>query len=1224
MLIVGSLFVDKAEYVVYWVKNKIRQEILIFNTVSDLDLENIENNLPLKQGKLNINLLNEKTIYSFADYLQGGLILKNNNDIEKICGTAVMIRGFLDCYRRLTNKNWKPENIIKHVTSKLNNAVYMNDADDKLEEERDVTGQLLKLSFRERKSSITFVTERSNPNVSKISSKDFKGIEWQVDDLFSSEDRDKLKMLGAKRLSQLRTEKDLSWYFNKDGSIKKNYKVLHTIDDVIEVTKILDKASIIAVDTETEGLNVYALSESNPIKSRIVGMSISWNLNQGIYIPFRHTEFENVPIIEALDLLKPYLETMNIICHNGIFDGKVFLDNGIKLHVMQDTMIMNFIRNPTESKGHNGLKELTKELIGSDTLELDDIFNRKSDAGLFKYLTEDLVRIYACADTDFTLQLYFILKDKLAEALKRPYQLDVEVERELISSEYYGNKIDMTLLNQLNDFNDKDLAVLEKEMYKFIGKVGSLTLLKLEHDNLIKKGELTREKSEEILEEWQRQPKFQNASYEFNIGSNKELDKILYSVLNYPVLRVSKSGNNSVDKFAIEDLSKIMSNEKGNYYEEDIMSSTYRTAFEDDDTKVLINANEFNSMQYPFVYLLGKWRKLEKLKTAFFTPLLQGNLEERFYAPFKMCNAETGRIINRVQTLIGQLKKLIVPFSSDYYLCVFDFAQIEYRVVAGLSENEKLVNVLRNPRADYHREGGASFYKTEPYKITHDQRKKLKVINFAKLYKMSDNSLCEALFGRIYDEKVKKKKMEETVELSVRWEGANYKLRGYLEGYVKFALQNGYVKNPYGRRRYFNLADMTPSKKGKIERMAGNYPIQSFAAELFKLAFVKFRRRVRKEGLEDKVFTQMLIHDEMVNVVHKSVNPYYLYSIIMEEVMLELKGHPRYYAGISICDNWYEGKDDLYEAPIEFVIDKVKEFKEGKHNKTEWCDNPKDKVITDIKDYMKKVYFKELYALQPDLTADRFNLEELMPKFTDYFLKPRITLYVPGYRKPDKVYKPDGKVDKDKSMEEKVYASIERVFMDMWGVDKLVVKYPDKDWVTVTKDNVIKSSVVSDEDIHLTDLKDDELVFDDLDFDDTDFEDETNESRIIRMSIPNREYFKNKSVDGDKIIERNLGNFKGNSFVLLDKEDTQRTFKEDDRICLEHEDMIYLDVTDVSKVNFNNLCKYLADLHCDDGAIIVFTINSNRAETKLKVDVDKLDYSIISKITNKSFISLKM
>lgn len=1262
----GNLYIGADSYYLIWTKNKTRDRFLIYSRKSIQDLERLSNGERARDAELSISILDTSKLHDFNNYLVCGIITAPKGGISQYIGDFKIIKKFINAYETITKKSWSTtqykEKAEIHNGTMLKNII-REDENSYFKEIRSLTDVI---SFNFKINDVEFIT--TNREDKSVTSP-VKGVNWfTIEEYMDKSLRDKFNMLHAKTLAQLMNEKDLSPFFDRHGNKLKKYKIINTMEGVKKVVDILKflirTRRPFSVDTETTGLNIYDISPTNPDKDHIVGMSITWADDQGIYIPYDHVEIDNVNIREALTLLKPCLEQGHIIAHNGVYDMKVFIDAGlygicdgkggigepIYLNVKEDTMILNFCINASASKGRNGLKYLTHTLLGVDTLELSDIFAKKSDAGLFRYLTRDLVEVYACADTDFTFKLWKLLRKKLHPSGRRVYQNDVNTAYFIARSEYYGNGLNIPLLRDLKEINDKDLETLEELLYSFVGKMGKLTQLAMKLDNEVYKNIITKKERDEKLIEFQKSDDFKNSRYKFKISSNDEIAVIMYKLLNYPVLRVIQdTGKPSVDKDTLKDLIKftIEEGEKPQtILQENIYSAIVNTEHKSkkDDENILIDAKKLNSLKYPFAYILSVWRKLEKLKTAFYDPYYKNQIEEKCFAPFKLCNAETGRITNKVQTLKGALKKLVIPLTPDHYLCVFDYAQVEYRAVAGLAGDIPLIQALIPPRADYHREGGAKFYGVQPHEITKAQRSDLKVANFAKLYKMSDPSLADTLYGREYNKKQREINLMNAHELSAKWEIVNYKEKKLLDEKSEFALKNRYVENINGRRRYFKQGPLTSYERAKIERMAGNFPVQSFAADIFRLAYVNINKRLIKEGLNDKVFISMLIHDEMVCSVHKSVNPYYVYKLITEEVMISIDGHPPYYAGISVCDSWYEGKSDLYEAPVEFVMEQIKKPENQKYNPEYWCDDPKTMVVNDIIEYMRGVYIKETLTNAKkhgvSFTPDAMDLEGFMPHFTDYFLKPRIDMYMGSYRKARTFYKEDGSKDKERIADDEVCASLEKVFADYWNVDKLRVKYPNEDWTiididrgeqqdTLTKD---AESFINEEELNEFNMSDDgDFVFgdDDLLLDDDELEDDkgdVSKDYLEQVSIPVSAFNQKPEEEEDEFEIVEYIDENGEKRTKAVFKDEGFKFTEDTRMYYLRDERMYINISGMSKPILVKLVDYLKnkDISNTDekGYEISFILHGKITNTTIKIK--DLNVEDLSKVTGESFFNMQL
>lgn len=847
-----------------------------------------------------------------------------------------------------------------------------------------------------------------------------------------------IRMASIRTLAMLKTFMDLSWLANKD------YRIIKTQKDLLWVKEQMEMRDLLGIDTETTGLNICSLSRDNPLKDKCVGICISWERNQGVYLPLEHTQFDNLDKHEVFKQLGRLFETKTFVTHNGLFDGKVFYDEGIRLNIKHDTMLMAFNIDSRVSKGSKGLKHLTEKRYGYPVIEFSDIFVNTSDYSLFQYIEEDLVAAYACADADHTLMLFTDMLSELLPCQIRSYLHDVRAQNELIRSEYYGKGLDMDLIRTLDEVNTKDMEKLENVIFRYTGK-----LLNIKYG--IK----------------------QDSVHVFELGSSDSLVKVLVNQLGYPVKKRNITGKVSIDKFVLKALGNEYDTKPDAVFEEivpgDIISciEDYHLDWVSKEDKILIPFSEgkdaIRYRKYKLTQLIQKWRKLEKLRSSFFSVLINNNFEGKYYSPLLMTRAETARIIDPMQTLVGHLKRLIVPLNPEkQYLIDFDFAQIEYRDMAGESHVKWLVDRLEEPEADFHREGGAPLIGKAPEDMTKEERGSIKAVNFAIPYGMGAKGVMEARYGIDMLPELREIRMQEIEVILARWNEQLYQIRDFLNLHRAKALQEipqkdlpwslkgqhvSRIFNALGRSRVFDVSNMSKEKSGSIRRQAGNFPIQSHARETFVLAFTQFCDRCKAEGLmdikvpdpstgsgyrfENKVDIMAYIHDECLISVDADVNPYFMYKIIYEECIIHLKGHPTYYCGINVITNWYEGHAvDKHEAPIRFVQEKIA----GVTSDGKFCEpNVRccDYVLEDITAYIHRRLRVELERLY-DFSNEFVDFRVIIPKFKNYFLKPKLFDFVKPRRKPlkESVCEWDG-----------LCAFLESFIYDTFGKTKFI--YPD-------------------------------------------------------------------------------------------------------------------------------------------------------------------------------------
>lgn len=808
----------------------------------------------------------------------------------------------------------------------------------------------------------------------------------------------------AKSLAELKNMMDLSWLEYKD------YRIVNTPALLDWALRKIESAPIISVDTETTGLRIYNIPDKSPLKDRIVGMSISWERNQGIYIPFRHVFIRNLDMAYALQKLKPYLETKSIITHNGLFDAKVFYDLGIILHITQDTYLLHFNLDSTIGKGSRGLKSLTRRRYGYDVIELSDIFGSDKYAGLFAYVSEEVCRAYACADSDHTLMLFLDSFSDLLPGQRRAYQLDIRVQNELVRSEYNGKGIDLSLLKVMDDINNKDIATIEHLIFSYVGVRLSKLRNKLNY----------------------------NSQYTFNLSSSQDLQYVLFELLKYPIPEEYKDATSiSVDKYTLRALDQLATDEQDEIFDrlmpEDIMSDIVNHDLDvSKQDSVLLSKSALDHKACKLAYLITKHRKLTKLKTSFFAPIAHDYSEGRYFSGIKMARAETGRLVDFIQTLDKGLKKLVIPLHHTDYLVDFDFAQIEARCMIGLSGMSELAKHLDEPEADYHREAGVLILGKPAEDITDSERKDLKSVNFGIPYSMTAYGILQNRYGIGLEKEEREKALAGIRDMLDKWNASMTPIANMLNRYRDQALTPvaqvslpyflkgrsiGRIDNPLGRTRLFYLDNITKQKQASIRRQAGNFPIQSFAREIFCTAFCDLDDALKKANLidikvpdatkplgyrfENKINIMAYIHDECLISVDSSVNPYFIYKLIYEHCMKHITGHPTYYCGINVISNWYEGKSSKFEAPVKYVqqiaAQDIPVYREPKSPQ-----ETRDEVLAGIREFSLSRVEEELAAISPRTRQHIYDLREIVPKFKAYAVKPIIETHLKLHRKPKK------------------------------------------------------------------------------------------------------------------------------------------------------------------------------------------------------------------------------
>jgi len=192
--------------------------------------------------------------------------------------------------------------------------------------------------------------------------------------------------------------------------------------------------------------------------------------------------------------------------------------------------------------------------------------------------------------------------------------------------------------------------------------------------------------------------------------------------------------------------------------------------------------------------------------------------------------------------------------SPGFELVAFDYAQIELKVAAFLSQDQRLIDIFKR-EGDVHAEVASEVFNVPKDKVDKEMRRKAKVINFGILYGMGVNALKENLGTS----------RAEAQEFYNNYFSTFKGLADYLNKVKIEASKKGYTETYFGRRRYFEgLNSKLPFIKAAAERMAINAPIQGTSADIIKIAMAKIDEFIEKEGLQNKAYILLQIHDELI------------------------------------------------------------------------------------------------------------------------------------------------------------------------------------------------------------------------------------------------------------------------------------------------------------------------------------------------------------------------
>lgn len=233
----------------------------------------------------------------------------------------------------------------------------------------------------------------------------------------------------------------------------------------------------------------------------------------------------------------------------------------------------------------------------------------------------------------------------------------------------------------------------------------------------------------------------------------------------------------------------------------------------------------------------------------------------KIHTYYQQTIAATGRLSSQFPNLQNipirleegrKIRKAFVPSEPGWLMLAADYSQIELRVLAHVSGDERLKEAFRTGM-DIHTKTAMDVFGVSEDRVDARMRRQAKAVNFGIIYGISDFGLAQNL-------NISRK---EAAEFIRQYFAVFSGVKAYRERIVEQARRDGYVTTLLGRRRY--LPDINASNynlRSFAERTAMNTPIQGTAADIIKTAMVRLTRRMRDVGLKSRMLLQ--VHDELV------------------------------------------------------------------------------------------------------------------------------------------------------------------------------------------------------------------------------------------------------------------------------------------------------------------------------------------------------------------------
>ena len=598
----------------------------------------------------------------------------------------------------------------------------------------------------------------------------------------------------------------------------RSYRAAATLADLEAAVASCREAGAFGLDTETTGLD--------PTRGHLVGLSLAWTANAGLYVPLAHLKAGSCDMEGALpgllpdsglpeslvDLrgeagafwgeLAPYLDPRNLpfaqvrrilaplLADPGVlkagqnlnYDLQVLKRHGLPVQGLgDDSMVLSFL---VESRLRHNLDDLSSRHLDLRPIPFEAVVGKGKAQKRFDEAEFEQAVQYAAEDADLALQLCHKLKPLLADpALILLYeQVDLPLVEVLAELELTGVRLDVGVLSHL--------AVAMREQ---------------------------RDAAETRVLELAGEP--------FNLNSPGQLGKILYDKLGLPVLkRTDKTKAPATDE---EVLSELALREDGEI------------------ARVLLRHRTLQKLLGTYVEAL---------------PALVNPLTGRLHTRLHQAAVATGRLASSdpnlqnipARTEEGRaIRGAFVP-EPGWTLLDADYSQIELRVVAGLAKDPILLGAFERGE-DIHRRTASEVMGLAMEAVTSEQRSAAKAVNFGLLYGQGAFALSASLGISFKEAKAFIERYFERMPKVAEW----------IEATKAKALEEGLVRSHWGRvRRIPDLHSPNQGLKAQGLREAVNTVVQGTAADIMRRAMVRLHRSLAAEGLKARLLLQ--VHDELL------------------------------------------------------------------------------------------------------------------------------------------------------------------------------------------------------------------------------------------------------------------------------------------------------------------------------------------------------------------------
>lgn len=556
------------------------------------------------------------------------------------------------------------------------------------------------------------------------------------------------------------------------------FEIVDTEAALDALVSALEQADLFCFDTETDSV------ASN--EARLIGLAFATRPAHGWYVPLGHDYLgapTQLPLQTVLDRLRPLLEDESRakVGQHIKFDLNVLAHHGITVRgVRHDTMLQSYVLDAAGNR--HDMDTLAEKYLGHRTITFEEVAGKGKNQLTFNQVDVNRAAQYSAEDADITLRLHHVLHPRVCEtpALQRVYDtIEMPLVPVLARMEQVGVGVDAPLLKRISVELGERIAALQADA-------------------------------------------FREAGTEFNLGSPKQLQQILFEQMKLPVLGKTPKGDPSTAEDVLEEL----------------------------------------AIEHPFPRLILEWRGLSKLRSTYTDTLPQqiNPHTGHIHTSYHQAVAATGRLSSSdpnlqnipIRTAEGRRIRQAFVAAPGNALLSIDYSQIELRLMAHLSGDAKLVDAFLQGH-DIHRATAAEVFGLALDAVTSEQRRAAKAINFGLIYGISAFGLARQL-------SIPRGEAQSYMEAFFqRYPG----VKAFMDGTREQARAQGYVETLFGRRlTLINIHSKNAALRQYAERIAINAPLQGTAADLIKLAMIDLDAHLRAQHPSIRMILQ--VHDELI------------------------------------------------------------------------------------------------------------------------------------------------------------------------------------------------------------------------------------------------------------------------------------------------------------------------------------------------------------------------